>query len=80
MDLGNILGTQDMNLLTDRVDSGRMLSVRVEIAAILLDNTATPSPAATNILQIAKASCCDLLSVYRWIELCWVSNSINDHR
>lgn len=84
MDMGSILGIQDMNLLTDRVDRGRMPLVRVGIAVILLDTTATtPSgeqPPATNILQIAKPSCRDLLSMDRWIELIWVGNSANDHR
>jgi hypothetical protein len=69
MDLGNILGAQDSNLLADGVGRGRMPLVRVGIAVILLDTTATtPSgeqPAATNILQIAKASSCDLFSMIR---------------
>jgi hypothetical protein len=86
MGIGNILilGTQDRNLLADIVDRGRMPLVRVGIAVILLDTTATTfsgeQPAATNILQIAKASCYDLLSMHLWIELGWVGNSINDHR
>jgi hypothetical protein len=68
MDMENVLGiVQDRNLLAARVDRGRMLLVRVGIAAILPDTTATPPSeeqlAATNILQIAKASCCDLLSM-----------------
>jgi hypothetical protein len=65
MDMGNILGIlQDRNLLAARVDRGRMPLVRVGIAVILLDTTVRPTGeehlAATNILQIAKASCCDL--------------------
>ena len=72
MGMEDILGTQD-SLLADRVGRGRLPLVRVGIAVILLDTTATtPSgeqPAATNILQIAKASCFDLLLLDRLIGL-----------